>query len=303
MLRREIEDRAKQRKEELFALYKDYSDNLPDDIGPIPSCLELANISPVKAFVEENEARIPFSQERFDMVVPDAVEKYSTKARAELLVQLQIQKKRDVLRAYIQSKPPNQLEDQILDADDNSSGTDQRDSDNSFAGGIGAQNPAVPPLTDQEKDVLESILAVQDTHAIFHNQSIRHAISNDPTARTILYETTLGVNPAELLMATSFFRCCECSLYDKGAYMGFLDLKNHSIVHSRRLRPQSKAYSVPFEHAEKAREVLQALGLPEDTKYTDISGKILCMCAKPGFEQPATFSQLVSPISYHIRSL
>jgi hypothetical protein len=39
--------------------------------------------------------------------------------------------------------------------------------------------------------------------------------------------------------------------------------------------------------------MLKMVGLPEDALYSDISGKLVCTCGDPDFEQPATFAKLV----------
>ena len=46
-------------------------------------------------------------------------------------------------------------------------------------------------------------------------------------------------------------------------------------------------------HLGTVRQVLTMLGLPEDTRYQDISGRVVCLCGKPDFNQPVSFSALV----------
>lgn len=45
--------------------------------------------------------------------------------------------------------------------------------------------------------------------------------------------------------------------------------------------------------AETARAVLKAVGLSEDTQYDEVDKRIICLCHKGGFDQPASFSRLV----------
>lgn len=40
--------------------------------------------------------------------------------------------------------------------------------------------------------------------------------------------------------------------------------------------------------------VLKMLHLPADSSYSDVSGKVVCLCGNPGFQQPASFGELVS---------
>ena len=47
-------------------------------------------------------------------------------------------------------------------------------------------------------------------------------------------------------------------------------------------------------HLDIVRRALTMLGLPEDTRYQDISGRVVCLCGKPDFKQPVSFSALVS---------
>lgn len=55
------------------------------------------------------------------------------------------------------------------------------------------------------------------------------------------------------------------------------------------------AYRIDGTPSLLALTILSELGISEDISHADISGKVVCMCAKPGFSQPSAFSKLVHP--------
>ncbi|GJE93535.1 F-box protein [Phanerochaete sordida] len=102
-----------------------------------------------------------------------------------------------------------------------------------------------------------------------------------------------------LELATVLFRCYSgaCTVFPDNqprpgmrAYT-ITELARH--VHSA--HPWETFYSPKAYFASSvARKVLQKVGLPEDARYADVSGKIVCTCAT--FTQPATSSELISHI-------
>lgn len=98
-----------------------------------------------------------------------------------------------------------------------------------------------------------------------------------------------------LELAPTLFRCFCCTdnkgfpvRGDGDAVYNVIELAKH--VHTRHCQEtRSKVMLRP--HSLVAREVLKKLGLPEDIRYAEVSGKVVCMCSR--FPHPATFSELV----------
>ena len=70
--------------------------------------------------------------------------------------------------------------------------------------------------------------------------------------------------------------------------------ERHLLTHeSSGDRPPEESLAPKHFQIDIVRQVLKMLGISEDTRYQDISGKVVCLCGKPDFEQPAQFSALV----------
>lgn len=59
--------------------------------------------------------------------------------------------------------------------------------------------------------------------------------------------------------------------------------------------PKKALYEPEPMAVEIARAVLKSVGLPEDTPYAEVDGRVVCLCHKTDFAQPASFSGLVRP--------
>ena len=98
-----------------------------------------------------------------------------------------------------------------------------------------------------------------------------------------------------LSLATALFRCHMC--VDSGgqpllglgdAVYNFRELARH--IHTRHC--QENRYSRELKvDSQVARQVLRRFGLPEDSRYDEMSSRIVCGCAT--FRHPATFAQIV----------
>ncbi|EKM51186.1 uncharacterized protein PHACADRAFT_200012 [Phanerochaete carnosa HHB-10118-sp] len=99
-------------------------------------------------------------------------------------------------------------------------------------------------------------------------------------------------------LATALFRCYFCvdigdePLPDTAVY-SITELAKH--VHTKHNRENRRPIKLPVD-SRVARKVLSKLGLPEDIRYSEISGKIVCECAT--LSHPATFAQMVSHIMW-----
>lgn len=145
---------------------------------------------------------------------------------------------------------------------------------------------------------------IQDRIDTVRRGYARHAgqdIGNDTTTPTeeILYRaTTLFPNPG--------YRCSlNCT---EPPYKTFAEkLRSLWPPRQRRINLSTKIesdwtfadHNSPYEIADPktAMGVLTMLHLPEDTPYAEISGKVVCTCGQPSFEQPTTFAKLVRVLS------
>ncbi len=100
--------------------------------------------------------------------------------------------------------------------------------------------------------------------------------------------------------ATSILTCYRCSLSSPTSYFPFTGITRHIL----KFHPDSSYKAISREKAVigTASAVLEMLGLPSSTRYSDISRKIVCLCGKPDFQQPAKFSESVSRISLSCRA-
>ncbi|THH02676.1 hypothetical protein EW026_g187 [Hermanssonia centrifuga] len=94
--------------------------------------------------------------------------------------------------------------------------------------------------------------------------------------------------------ATSILTCYRCSLSSPTSYFPFTGITRHIL----KFHPDSSYKAISREKAVigTASAVLEMLGLPSSTRYSDISRKIVCLCGKPDFQQPAEFSELIMHI-------
>ncbi|PSR76153.1 hypothetical protein PHLCEN_2v8651 [Hermanssonia centrifuga] len=105
--------------------------------------------------------------------------------------------------------------------------------------------------------------------------------------------------------ATSILKCYRCSLSSPTSYFPFTKITRHNL----KFHPDSPYKAISREKAVTgtASAVLKVLGLPSSTRYSDISRKIVCLCGKPDFQQPAEFSELILHItrenSWYIQAL
>lgn len=103
----------------------------------------------------------------------------------------------------------------------------------------------------------------------------------------------------ELLQrATSLFKCGYCPP-NMQKCLSFLELVAH-VRERHALSWQHRGFfgtRLPYFPDMRARTeatvVLHMLGLAEDAPYEEVSRRIACTCGKPGFTQPASFSQMV----------
>ncbi|GJE93534.1 F-box protein [Phanerochaete sordida] len=103
---------------------------------------------------------------------------------------------------------------------------------------------------------------------------------------------------AILELATALFRCHLCFNYRDQRLPGVGDAM-YSITELAKHVHTDHAREVSFPGKSEvdsavARKVLHALGLPEDIRHAELTGKIVCKCAT--FKHPSTFAELVTHI-------
>ena len=98
-----------------------------------------------------------------------------------------------------------------------------------------------------------------------------------------------------LSLATALFRCYMCVDIDGVPLPGKGDAVysvTELAMHVHTTHPRDNRYTRKLQvDSQAARQVLKKLGLPEDSRYDEVSGRIVCGCAT--FRYPATFAQIV----------
>ncbi|KAI0338131.1 hypothetical protein BDW22DRAFT_813003 [Trametopsis cervina] len=99
----------------------------------------------------------------------------------------------------------------------------------------------------------------------------------------------------DLQLATTIFPCYYCP--QPSSTYCHRDLLTHiRQVHllERDAFPRPEAFVTAS--GETSRRVLHALGLPASTLYSEVTGRVVCLCGKQGFVQPTSFANLLRHI-------
>ena len=146
--------------------------------------------------------------------------------------------------------------------------------------------------------VLPSVIKRQtDTNYALYLEAFQRALSPQ------IPEDDVKPQPLQpdLNSAIALFPCLFCNgqCLDTSYTLG--ELSQHiRDNHSKRnifWRDEKGPESIRL-HVDTVGLVLKMLRLPQDTAYDDVCGKVVCLCGKPGFEQPTQFSSLVRPRFY-----
>ncbi len=246
---------------ELLSFYKPFLDTLPRNIGPIPTYTQLRGMELVKSMLRENDAQIPVTQERFDAVVPDEIKRFAEECTEDVIEHV-LEKKIGHAKAH------HEIAHQNFDLE--------------------PDDPYTP------SDIFVRRVTKDETEAVCS------ALLQPDLIGSIADVRSSGV---DLEAATSLFNCAFCATFSgkpgPPALYSFTELAEH--IRDRHMTPyhmvQHKdklAFDFNVYACTEAERILRVLGLPADTKYTDVSQKLACMCASPKLEQPATFSKIVS---------
>lgn len=122
--------------------------------------------------------------------------------------------------------------------------------------------------------------------------------TGDGSSEDILYNaTSLFANPHDVASRyRSSFYLTEGTIPDVFSFKELLRELRGVYVRGSIFDGLEKALYEPEPVAvEIARAVLKSVGLPEDTPYAEVDGRVVCLCHKTDFAQPASFSGLVRP--------
>lgn len=153
----------------------------------------------------------------------------------------------------------------------------------------------LPVMRDAIDAVLPNVLKKQsDRNYLLYLEAFQRALYPELSAEACKVQPLPDFNSVIAL-----FPCLFCSGYPVERNYALSELSRH--IKEKHLSPgQSDVYwwtlkgleSIRF-HTNTVRQALTMLGLPEDTHYEAVSGKVVCLCGDPSFEQPAQFSALV----------
>ncbi|KAI0338123.1 hypothetical protein BDW22DRAFT_1363238 [Trametopsis cervina] len=96
-----------------------------------------------------------------------------------------------------------------------------------------------------------------------------------------------GLGSATALFYCIYPRCGTQNLYSYAELAAHIRLRHTSYGDTHHYRQYT---------ASRTSAVLRKIGLSDDVPYAEINRKVICLCGKPDFEQPATFSALMEHI-------
>lgn len=144
-------------------------------------------------------------------------------------------------------------------------------------------NEARHPVTPELFDLF--ILPEIKNYALEVSSSLEAALQ--PTsALPFTQSPEPGLGSATALFYCIYPRCGTQNLYSYAELAAHIRLRHTSYGDTHHYRQYT---------ASRTSAVLRKIGLSDDVPYAEINRKVICLCGKPDFEQPATFSALVSP--------
>ncbi|KAI0086762.1 hypothetical protein BDY19DRAFT_327671 [Irpex rosettiformis] len=170
------------------------------------------------------------------------------------------------------------------------------------------EDDAQTPVTRERFDVVVPAVLrkLADKRRARFMEALYHALYPE----SLTTDAELQPTP-DLDCVMALFPCLSCHDHLIKRNYTVSELNQH--MKERHLRGMAKYVQSDgdFETArfqvDRVRQVLQMLGIAEDARYQDVSEKVVCLCGKPGFEQPAQFSALIHHIEeeyyWHSKSL
>ncbi|KAJ3554746.1 hypothetical protein NM688_g2947 [Phlebia brevispora] len=296
--KRALESRVRQRCKELHDFYGVYVAQLPEDFGPLPVYSQLNKLTAINAFLRENNAETPVTQERFDAIVPQEMVRYTADFTMATIKLMQdklraLQGRVETVKATIataattgniasESHVLRQLENEVNKIYD-----------------LQAELPfkeEVLSTAEQETETGEEEEEEGDDTSM-DEEGV--AIGATPIDKLAYTEEDLATCREVLSRARLLFKCDFCYGGDR-RHWNFLELAAH--IRAEHLATPMSPYRTygPYQFdlmgCVEVVDILNALDLPRNTKYADINKKIACMCANPKFVQPASFGQLIGHI-------
>lgn len=106
-----------------------------------------------------------------------------------------------------------------------------------------------------------------------------------------------GSDTQTTLNLDSVFAIFSCEYCYSGAKnhrdYSFSELKQHIREKHLMASYGHSAYNISASRKSTIRKILRMLNIPENARYDDVSKRVVCLCGKPSFQQPAEFSALV----------
>ena len=158
------------------------------------------------------------------------------------------------------------------------------------------------PVTHEFIDtIVPAIIAAQneERRALYMN-ALRYALYPELSEDDVKLQPL--PDPDSVIALFPCLYCADCtvdrnySFAELEQHMKSRHFSTHVTSSSGSCNPsQSVEHGLPPKRfkVDIVRHVLKMLEIPEDARYQDISSRIVCLCGKPGLEQPAQFSALV----------
>lgn len=157
---------------------------------------------------------------------------------------------------------------------------------------------------DQER-FDQVVLPIMQECKISRREAMVKALRSALPSSTDTAEDSAAEDDSEAILyrATSLFRYHHADGRTFGSLLGpagqvvcfqeLLGVLRNAYVHGVSTNKPSTHYNPDINMVETAWVILKAVGLPENTRYEEVNKKIICLCYRGGFSQPATFSELV----------
>lgn len=210
--------------------------------------------------LQENDGQVPVTQERFDAVVPDEIERFTEECTEEVIKHV-LDKKIGHAKAHHEIAHQNF----DLELDD--------------------------PLTESEflvrrttRDETEAMCCALHQPDLIKSVADVRSAGVDLEAATTLFNCTHCAHFSGRPGLPGLYSFTELAEHIRDRHISLC----HVFEQKEKLGFDFNAYACT-----EAERILRVLGLPADTKYADVSRKVACMCASPKLDQPATFSKIV----------
>lgn len=156
--------------------------------------------------------------------------------------------------------------------------------------GVIDNDTSMPVTREAIETVLPNVLKRQtDENYALCSKALQRALHSQSSGDDVMPRPDLN-------SAIALFPCLFCNSQPIGTNYTLGELSQHiRDNHSKRstVWREGKGLESIRLHVDTVGHVLKMLRLSQDTLYDDVCGKVVCLCGKPGFEQPAQFSSLV----------